>query len=228
MVSLVGGTRQALEERLSWITAALGGTDLAVERLYLILWHSVFMLIAMLSCAFLAARPSTRFVVVTLPPLNLAVGMYGNEQHLDVVQLTGAILAFILVQTIVYSVMNMQKSSPLRYLLYRQTKKEEDNVTSTDSGNGSVPNNREYPLFSSMSSKSDQEDDYFDSVTPPESRASHYSVRSRSRSNTPLKLNTSLRGSCRAKTRVGTPCKLTSLPGRDFCYRHQSGDSVMG
>lgn len=74
----------------------------------------------------------------------------------------------------------------------------------------------------------EQEDDYFDTLTPPESRTSHYSVRSRSRSNTPLKLNSGFRGACHAKTRMGTPCKLSSLPGRDYCYRHQSGDSVMG
>lgn len=66
--------------------------------------------------------------------------------------------------------------------------------------------------------------------TPPVSRNSYYSLssRSRSRSNTPLRLNTSLRGPCKAKTRLGTPCKLVAAPGRDYCYRHQSGDSVMG
>lgn len=68
----------------------------------------------------------------------------------------------------------------------------------------------------------------FHSLTPPISRNGHYSsIRSRSRSNTPLILNTSYRGNCNAKTRAGTPCKLSSLPGRDFCYRHQTGDSVM-
>lgn len=68
----------------------------------------------------------------------------------------------------------------------------------------------------------------FRSLTPPISRNGYYSVRSRSRSGTPLLLNTSLKGSCHAKTRMGTPCKLSSLPGRDFCYRHQTGDSVIG
>lgn len=66
----------------------------------------------------------------------------------------------------------------------------------------------------------------FHSLTPPVSRNGHYSVRSRS--STPLRLNTSLKGPCHARTRMGTPCKLTSLPGRDYCYRHQAGDSVMG
>lgn len=67
-------------------------------------------------------------------------------------------------------------------------------------------------------------------LTPPVSRNGYYSPisRSHSRSNTPLRLNTSMRSPCTAKTRLGTPCKLTAAPGRDFCYRHQTGDSVMG
>lgn len=65
----------------------------------------------------------------------------------------------------------------------------------------------------------------YDNFTPPPSNRSFYS---RSRSNTPsLNLNGELKRACKAKTRVGTPCKISSLPGRDYCYRHQSGDSVM-
>lgn len=67
-------------------------------------------------------------------------------------------------------------------------------------------------------------------LTPPVSRNGYYNFanRSKSRSNTPLRLNTGLKGSCHAKTRMGTPCKLSALAGRDYCYRHQTGDSVMG
>lgn len=67
--------------------------------------------------------------------------------------------------------------------------------------------------------------DQFQRLTPPISRNGHYP---RSRSNTPLRLNESLRFTCGAKTRAGTPCKLSAITGRDYCYRHQRGDSVMG
>lgn len=96
LVSLVGGTRQALEERLSWLTTALGGTDLAIERLYIILWHFGFMLLAMLSCAFLTAKLSTRIAVVSLPPLNLALAFYGEQHYLDPISLLAAIGVFVL------------------------------------------------------------------------------------------------------------------------------------
>lgn len=53
----------------------------------------------------------------------------------------------------------------------------------------------------------------------------------RSRSSTPLHLNANgaaLKSGCLARTRSGTPCKLSAVPGRDFCHRHRVGSSVMG
>lgn len=96
LVALVGGTRQALEEKLSWITNVLGGTDLALERIYLILWHVVFMLVAMLVCAFLSASSFTRLIVTTLPPANLAMALHDDQENLNPVALTGALLVLIL------------------------------------------------------------------------------------------------------------------------------------
>lgn len=63
----------------------------------------------------------------------------------------------------------------------------------------------------------------FEAPTPPLSRSGFY--KSRSRSRTPNLL--SGKESCHAITRLGTPCKISCLPGRDFCYRHQAGDSVL-
>lgn len=69
--------------------------------------------------------------------------------------------------------------------------------------------------------------DEYCSPTPPLSRTGYYSSRSRSR--TPSVSNFSVGKSyCNAKTRLGTPCKLSCLPGRDFCHRHMRGDSLMG
>lgn len=95
LVTLVGGTRQALEERLAWLSTALGGTDLAVERLYLIIWHSVFMLLAMLTCAFLSARLTTRLMVATLPPLNLTFALWGSENQLGPLALGITIISLV-------------------------------------------------------------------------------------------------------------------------------------
>lgn len=88
LVTLVGGMKYALEEKFTWLSTALGGTDLAVERLYLILWHSAFLLFAMISCAFLAASASVRFIVAVLPPLNLGLALCGGENALDPIGLS--------------------------------------------------------------------------------------------------------------------------------------------
>lgn len=72
----------------------LGGTDEALGRLYLVLWHIGVILIAMLASAFLSARASTRLAIITLPPLNLAMALFGNE-YLDFLNLIGVIGGFI-------------------------------------------------------------------------------------------------------------------------------------
>lgn len=96
LVALVGGTREALEAKLSWITSILGGTDLALERIYVIVWHAAFMLGAMLICAFLSVSPYTRLIVATLPPANLAMALYDDYEYLNPFSLAAAVVVFIL------------------------------------------------------------------------------------------------------------------------------------
>lgn len=71
------------------------------------------------------------------------------------------------------------------------------------------------------------EEDDLHHMSPTPSLSSRNHLSSRSRSRTPL-LNTSIRSNCHGTTRMGTRCKLSSLPGRDYCYRHQNGDSIIG
>lgn len=91
LVSLVDGTKKALEERLQWVSTALGGTDLAIERLYLLLWHLAFLILGMIGSAFLDVQRGIRLIVIMLPSCNLAVGLHGEHQHLDPLCLLGAI-----------------------------------------------------------------------------------------------------------------------------------------
>ncbi|VEN47055.1 unnamed protein product [Callosobruchus maculatus] len=268
LVSLVGGTREALEERLSWIKTALGGTDMAVEKLYMILWHSAFMLLGMLTCAFIGVSVGTRIVVASLPPLNLILALYGENKHLDPVSLLSLIGITMIVQSLVCLSIPKMQSSPKQALAAIKEKlagkritpsKEHNNcsarftaqdTSSIGAHSNSLNHIQEHEAYNQTnrseflrsynnhSSQPDEESeeyvnesiDHFDDFTPPVSRNGDYSVKSfsRSRSRTPLNMNTGRRSSCLAKTRLGTPCKLSSLPGRDFCHRHQGGDSVIG
>ncbi|XP_072376483.1 protein brambleberry-like [Diabrotica undecimpunctata] len=235
LVVLVKGTWLSLEERLTWIVAALGGTDTAIDRIYIIIWHCAFMLIAMLTCAFLAARSSTRFVVALLPPLNLAVALHGQYQYLDVLSLVVAIGSFVVAQILIIWACTL-KPTIVGAIAWKKDSKKSRSPTPAP-----VKTSYNADLLKETHrrniSKND-DDDYEDentdtfqdyNMTPPASRNGDYLPRSasRSRSRTPL-FNTSLRANCTATTRAGTPCKLTTLPGRDLCYRHLGGSSVAG
>ncbi|CAH1104406.1 unnamed protein product [Psylliodes chrysocephalus] len=231
LVTLVRGTWSSLEERLTWIVTALGGTDMAIDRIYLIFWHFMFILMGMLTCAFLAARSSTRLVVTLLPSVNLIVALLGEYQYLDLLSLFGAVGIFITTQALILWASPIKSSviGPIVWKNRTPTK----HFTPPQTIILEVSKNNQHPTSSTSYNEDDYEnaDTFQDfNFTPPESRNGHYSPRSvsRSRSRTPLLLNSSLKISCRSRTRMGTPCKLARLPGRDFCYRHQSGSSVAG
>ncbi|KAL3282470.1 hypothetical protein HHI36_005653 [Cryptolaemus montrouzieri] len=235
LVSLVGGTRKALEDRLEWVSNALGGTDSAVERLYLILWHIAFLLSGMLGCAFLSVQIGTRLIVTFVPSLNLAIGLYENNHYLNPIYLLASMGCLIMVQEIIIWITSYQRSKTKNLPMIKERGEKRDtnmhyssnifpentrfnqtsevDVTSTD--NFSTP-----PI--EFERKISREYNDFGTPTPPLSRSGFYIPRSRS--NTPNLLGG--KGSCHAKTRTGTSCKLSCLPGRDFCYRHQSGDSI--
>lgn len=88
LVDLVAGTKRALEEKLIWLSTSLGGTDLALERLYIIVWHLMLMLVSMIGCAFLVAPINIRLIVAGLPPLNLALALSNNDNALGPFALT--------------------------------------------------------------------------------------------------------------------------------------------
>ncbi|XP_028131552.2 protein brambleberry-like isoform X2 [Diabrotica virgifera virgifera] len=241
LVVLVKGTWLSLEERLTWIVAALGGTDTAIDRIYIIIWHAAFMLIAMLTCAFLAARPSTRFVVALLPPLNLAVALHGQHQYLDVFSLVGAIGSFVVAQTLIIWACALKPTIAGAIAWKRDPKISRSSTPQTSPTPVKTSYNSDLlkETLRRNLSKNDDDDDEdenadtfqdYNNMTPPASRNGDYFPRSasRSRSRTPLSFNTSLRANCTATTRAGTPCKLTTLPGRDLCYRHLGGSSVAG
>lgn len=96
LVSVIGGTKQALEDRLNWITKTLGGTDIALERLYAVLWHFAFLIGAMIICAFLNANSSIRILVFVILPANLALQLNYNEHSFSPIGLLVLISLFVL------------------------------------------------------------------------------------------------------------------------------------
>ncbi|XP_065163475.1 protein brambleberry-like [Atheta coriaria] len=101
---LVGGTKKALEDRLQWITQLLGGTDNALERIYIFLWHILFLIISMIASAFMNASFPTRLAVISTIPGNLALNILKSEHAADPLELAAFLVIFITVQTILFKV----------------------------------------------------------------------------------------------------------------------------
>lgn len=251
LVNVIDSTKRALEERLAWITEILGGTDVSLERLYVAIWHFCFLIGAMILCAFLNATIYTRMMVFVLLPLNMALNFNDSEQYLNPISLVLIITLFafgklfnlllflkvlkrfsFLAQTIIVYALNF-KQKKVATLKHMPEDKYARDCYKT--------NNTDY--FNETTTTFDDIEEEIEAPTPPLSRngilddslrflsptpsLSYRNGQSRSRSRTPL-LNKSFRSSCQANTRLGTPCKLSSLPGRDYCHRHQSGDSIIG
>ncbi|KRT86824.1 hypothetical protein AMK59_1263 [Oryctes borbonicus] len=240
LASLIQGTRQILEDRLNWISSALGGTDVAVDRLYLLTWHIVFIIITMIASSFIDLRVSARILAVSLPCLNLAIGLNHLNMALDPLHLTISLVGILLVHTIsciVYKMIKLDQTPSKLAIKHEEetllnSKADASNVSGNITNNtyNNVNENLQYEDNERNDSRHYTNDDTFEeysSPTPPLSRTGYYSSRSRSR--TPSTLNLSIsKSSCIAKTRLGTKCKLASITGRDYCHRHLRGDSLMG
>lgn len=153
------------------------------------------------------------------------------------------IFVFFSVQTIILFGMSMRKPTAPALAWKKTDSATPSPVTSTSSYSPksyNIDNNEENDLSHSFRNShysfeksslfrsvipEDEEDfnNKFSSPTPPLSRNGRST-----RSRTPSVLSPLHKSSCSAKTRLGTPCKLNPIPGRDFCHRHQHGDSIMG
>ncbi|XP_076270203.1 protein brambleberry-like isoform X2 [Rhynchophorus ferrugineus] len=223
LLTLVGNTKQALEGKLSWVMEALGGTDQAVDKLFIMLWHGCFILIGMVTSAFLSANRVTRVMVFFLPPLNLALALNGYC-YLDFITLLSVIIALVGVQLLVVypSINYYEKYQKLKSIL----QPEKNSLQAVKEILTERNNHKNYSTYVDDVERRNQFDGHFSTLTPPFSRNENRSS-VRSRSATPFSVFAP-RGSCGAVTRAGTPCKLSAIQGRDFCYKHQNGDSVMG
>lgn len=72
-------------------------SDDAVERLYLFLSHISYLILAMISCAFLQVSVPGRIALVVLVPLNLIVAIQqGMTNALTFIGLSAVLLSFII------------------------------------------------------------------------------------------------------------------------------------
>ncbi|XP_042239343.1 protein brambleberry-like isoform X2 [Homarus americanus] len=92
LMDVLHSTRRGVEDKLSWITSLVGGTDNTVQKVYSCVLHISYFFIGMISASFLQVPYLTRVALVVLVPLN-ALAEVKHDTSLDFSTLT-TILGF--------------------------------------------------------------------------------------------------------------------------------------
>ena len=117
----------------------------------------------------------------------------------------------------IFSILRRDKNTPPLVLCNKLDQKDEVDLSEKSGRSFNLTKSPQREPVNNLYSFSN-DGDYHD-LTPPLSRNSF----TRSRSRTPINV---INFHCKALTKTGTPCRLLSRPGRDFCYKHQIGDSI--
>ncbi|XP_043493018.1 protein brambleberry-like [Polistes fuscatus] len=94
--NITNNMRKEVEQtirQLDWITGYIGNTEEQLQRVYRTVLHIVYLLIAMITAAFLNAPFWTRAAIMGIVPLNLCSYLkHGLEASLDFISITALIL----------------------------------------------------------------------------------------------------------------------------------------
>ncbi|XP_068249907.1 protein brambleberry-like [Palaemon carinicauda] len=96
LMDILQATRGAVEDKLSWISTLVGGTDNTVQKVYSCILHFAYFLIGMLAASFLQVPYLTRVVLVVLVPLN-ALAEIKHESSLQFSTLTTVLAMCVLI-----------------------------------------------------------------------------------------------------------------------------------
>ncbi|KAJ4426506.1 hypothetical protein ANN_27320, partial [Periplaneta americana] len=107
LLNLMDKTRHELDERLGWLTRLLGGTGEQVDRLYSCVLHILFLVVGMITAAFVRAPTLTRTFLLLVVPLNLAVTYHhGDDAALNFPSMTILILASTAVHWMIQTILH--------------------------------------------------------------------------------------------------------------------------
>ena len=92
LVKILRKLESDFDTKLSWISERVGGTEALLDNIHLVMKHLGYLLIGMLALVFVNASAFYRLVFILAVPTNFACSLF-NVRHLDLLQLTQAILA---------------------------------------------------------------------------------------------------------------------------------------
>ncbi|XP_063699487.1 protein brambleberry-like [Culicoides brevitarsis] len=211
---IVSGLQKDFEQKLTWISEKIGGTDYLVNRLNVILFHFVYLLMGMLCLVFVNADTFSRLAFIFMIPINFIAAML-DYYSLDVVKLTATILTLILTNYLVkfLRTKNLTKIFSMEETIEDVTdnvgdKKETNNnsyFTKYESYKVSTPRNGEYRGRTPLQ-------DFLNKTVLGDSGR---------KSATPFSTISNGRVQCIASTSRGGQCRNAALADGDYCRVHQ-------
>lgn len=220
---LVTGLQQDFEQKLTWISEKIGGTDYLVNRLNIILFHFLYLLMGMLCLVFVNADTFSRLAFIFLIPINFIAAML-DYYSLDVVRLTATVLTIILSN---YSFKYLRTKN-LKGMFSMQDRIEDvtDNAKApNEAKNVSHDSKIERFKASSPSVRKMNENVEYRSRTPMQEflnktvlGMNDQSIR---KSATPFSTTSAGRVQCMASTSKGGQCRNAAMADGDFCRVHQ-------
>lgn len=220
---LVTGLQQEFELKLTWISEKIGGTDYLVNRLNIILFHFLYLMMGMLCLVFVNADTFSRLIFIFLIPINFIVAML-DYYSLDVVTLTATFLTLILTN---YLFQYLRTKNLTKMF---SMKDEVEDVTDDAKVSNEPKNESYYSKFesykaSSTSVRSPRNNIEYRGRTPLQDFLNKTVLglndQSSRKSATPFSTISTGRVQCVASTSKGGQCRNAALADGDFCRVHQ-------
>ncbi|XP_050740346.1 protein brambleberry-like isoform X2 [Eriocheir sinensis] len=101
LMDVLQTTKQGVEEKLSWITSLVGGTDNTIQKVYSCILHAGYFFVGMVSASFLQVPYFTRVALVVLVPLN-ALSEIRHDTCLQFSTLT-TVMALCIIGNLIFS-----------------------------------------------------------------------------------------------------------------------------
>uniref|UniRef100_A0A8D8KE51 Protein brambleberry n=1 Tax=Culex pipiens TaxID=7175 RepID=A0A8D8KE51_CULPI len=231
MLDMIGTLQKDFDQKLSWITDKVGGSDYILKKMHTIVIHFCYLLFGMIFLSFIGADKFIRIFFILAVPGNL-LGNLLDLFESDVIRLSIALASFILADLICrVAIKYFPKESSSRSDQTDsrpQPQQPSNGGPSRRSDLNSEPNNDE--------DGEDEEDDDDEEADDEVSYLNRIRSRfSRERSVTPLMrrsvtpaaatTNGDVSGGhsqqCTARTLRGEQCRSSALAGRNYCRLHE-------
>lgn len=219
----------SVDEKLSWITTKLGGTDEALTHINLIVQHLGYLLFGMLLLVFVNAPAFYRLFFIFAVPMSFisALFQWRTVTLIELTQVLCAVFACNLIRQVLWN-MNLKNPFAMSPKTSQNTKVNKENEQETeadvkqdefDEVDGNAyhrDNNNDYSYLSSFKNRHRQ---HFREGSSTPSMASNQSFDARSL--TPFTSSSHDRTRCIALTIKGDRCRNAAVTNQIYCRRHE-------